>query len=64
MPIELDNWLSLKAYTNYPQPAPGPIDFAFKPVTTGCVRVLGTELGQDDHGLRYFQLQQLQAFGE
>ncbi len=55
------NWRPLVTRYGIPQPNSSAIRFAFAPRTMGCVRLLGAELSQDDFGLRYFQLSELEV---
>ncbi|NCC32202.1 MAG: discoidin domain-containing protein, partial [Chloroflexia bacterium] len=56
---EVGNWRPLITRFGYPQPSNQPITFAITPRTLGCVRLLGTELSQDDYGNRFLQLAEI-----
>jgi hypothetical protein len=43
---------------------PDVVDISRDHAPAGCVRIFGSDLAQHDYGYRYFQLQQMQAFGE
>ena len=58
----VDNWLPVLSFSGYKQPASGWIDFTFTPKSAGCVRILGTQLTQDDYGNRYLQLSEIQVY--
>ena len=55
------NWRPLVTRYGIPQPSSNAIRFAFAPRTLGCVRLFGAELSQDDFGLRYFQLSEVEV---
>ena len=58
----VDNWLPVLSFSGYKQPTSGWIDFTFTPKSAGCVRILGTQLTQDDYGNRYLQLSEIQVY--
>lgn len=58
------NWRPLITTFGYPQPTDQPIDFTFSAVQAQCLRILGTELSQDDFGNRFMQLSEFQLLSD
>ena len=56
------NWRPLLTYFGYAQPTNAPIDFPFMSHAVDCIRVLGTELSQDDYGSRLMQFAELELY--
>jgi len=57
---ELGNWVPLLSYFGYPQPGNAALNFKFPTGQITCLRILGTELSQDDYGYRYLQFNELE----
>ena len=60
----LSNWKPLRSYFGYPQPASDWTTFEFESVGADCIRIFGTELSQDDYGVRYMQLADIAVYGQ
>ena len=58
------NWRPLITRSGFPQPSDAAVRFDVEAISAKCVRILGTELSQDDFGNRYLQLNEFQALGE
>jgi len=60
---ELGNWVPLLSYFGYPQQAMPP-QLQLPTAQMTCLRILGTELSQDDYGYRYLQFNELEMYGQ
>ena len=58
----LTNWKPLITRFGYDQPLSEPVDFTFEPSGMQCLRIIGTELSQDDYGARYMQMSEIRLF--
>ena len=56
------NWLALVSRTGYGQPGSAAIDFSFLARQAGCLRIMGVEESQDDYGVRYMQLAEIELY--
>ena len=61
---QIANWRPLVSRFGFVQPQSGWLSFDL-PATVRkpeCIRILGTELSQDDYGFRYLQLSEIEAY--
>ena len=58
------NWRPLITRFGFPQPSNEAVTFTFSPVEAQCMRILGTELSQDDYGNRYLQLSEVELYND
>ena len=56
------NWLPLITEFGFPQPSSNAVDFTFTSSDAECVRIMGTELSQDDFGNRFMQFSKIELY--